>query len=174
MNLLLKLLGGLAMLVLVLVAAAFFFPREYRVERSTVIKAPVAAIHAQLADMRNWRSWTVWHERDPAMTNTFSAAQGVVGAWSKWESKTEGNGQSTLTEVTPNRIVYRLEFPDMGMQSTGTFVLTPQPDGVQVVWSDTGDLGMNPLSRWFGLFLDGMIGPDFEGGLARLKRNLEQ
>lgn len=62
----------------------------------------------------------------------------------------------------------------MGMKSTGAFELTPQADGVKVVWSDAGDLGMNPLSRWFGLFLDRMIGPDFEKGLSNLKRNLEK
>jgi len=37
------------------------------------------------------------------------------------------------------------------------------------VWVDAGDLGLNPLSHWFGLFLDRMIGPDFEAGLAKLK-----
>ena len=157
-----------------IVLAAFFFPRNYRVERSAVIKAPPAAIHAQLADMRNWRAWTVWHQRDPNMKNSYSDQQGVVGSWAAWESKTEGNGKSTLQEITPQRIVYTLEFPDMGMQSTGMFELMPQSDGVRVVWSDAGDLGMNPLSRWFGLFLDKMVGPDFEGGLANLKRNLER
>ncbi len=34
-------------------------------------------------------------------------------------------------------------------------------------------LGMNPLHRWFGLFLDRMIGPDFERGLARVKPLVE-
>lgn len=174
MKVLLKLLAGLASLVLLLVLVAFLFPRQYRVERSTVIKAAPQAIHAQLADMRAWRAWTVWHERDPEMKNTYSEQQGVVGAWAAWESKTEGNGKSTLTELAPNRVVYSLEFPDMGMKSTGMFELAPQADGVKVVWSDAGDLGNNPMNRWFGLFLDKMIGPDFEGGLANLKRNLEK
>ncbi len=174
MKVLLKILGGLGALVLLLVVVAFFLPREYRVERSAVIKAKPEAVHAQLADMRAWKAWGVWFERDPNIKNTYSDQQSVIGAWSAWESKTEGNGKSTLTEITPARIVYSLEFPDMGMTSTGVFELTPQADGVKVVWSDAGDLGMNPLSRWFGLFLDKMIGPDFEAGLAKLKRNLEK
>ena len=49
-------------------------------------------------------------------------------------------------------------------------MLEPAEGGVKVVWVDAGDLGMNPMSRWFGLFLDGMIGPDFEKGLAKMKR----
>jgi hypothetical protein len=45
---------------------------------------------------------------------------------------------------------------------------------VSVTLSDEGDLGNNPLSRWFGLFLDRMIGPDFEAGLVNLKRVSEK
>jgi hypothetical protein len=33
-----------------------------------------------------------------------------------------------------------------------------------------GDLGHNPLNRWFGLFMDKMVGPDFDEGLANLRR----
>jgi hypothetical protein len=33
----------------------------------------------------------------------------------------------------------------------------------------TPDLGANPLARYFGLWMDGMVGPDFEEGLGRLK-----
>jgi len=31
------------------------------------------------------------------------------------------------------------------------------------------DLGAGPIRRYFGLFMDGMIGPDYERGLGRLK-----
>ena len=33
-----------------------------------------------------------------------------------------------------------------------------------------GDLGRSPINRWFGLFMDRLVGPDFEAGLANLKR----
>jgi effector-binding domain-containing protein len=35
------------------------------------------------------------------------------------------------------------------------------------------DLGMNPISRWFGLGFDGMIGRDFDKGLGLLKKFAE-
>jgi hypothetical protein len=37
-----------------------------------------------------------------------------------------------------------------------------------------GDMGKNPLLRWFALNADGMVGTDFEAGLAKLKRTAEQ
>ena len=97
-----------------------------------------------------------------------------IGAWSAWESKNEGNGKMTITEQTATKVTYRLEFPDFGMSSTGTMELTPDAGGVRVVWSDAGDLGMNPMNRWFGLFLDKFIGTDFDRGLSNLKKLVEK
>jgi hypothetical protein len=170
----LKVLGGLAGLVLLLVVAAFFLPRTYRVERTVVVQAKPEAVFAQFGDLRAWKNWGAWQERDPAMKLTHSEKTTGVGAWSAWESKTEGNGRMTFTAYEAGRrVVYDLEFPDMGMKSQGSMTLQPAAGGVTVVWVDGGDLGMNPIGRWFGVFLDGMIGPDFEKGLANLKRLAE-
>lgn len=170
MKLLLNILGVLAAFVFLMVIVAFFLPRNFRVERGTVIKAKPEVVYGLVGDLRAWQKWTIWHERDPQMKSTFSEKTNVVGGWSAWESKSEGNGKMTFTAVEPTkRVVYALEFPDMDMKSTGTVTLTPDPDGTRVTWADEGDLGMNPISRWFGVFLDKMIGPDFEKGLAKLK-----
>lgn len=170
MKVLLRILGGLAALVLLLVVVALFLPRQFRVERSTVIKAKPEAIYAQVEDLKAWKNWTAWHERDPQMKLSYSAKSSGVGAWSAWESKNEGNGRMTITAAEPaKRVAYDLEFPDFGMKSVGILTLAPEAGGVRVVWADEGDLGMNPMNRWFGLFLDGMIGPDFEKGLSKLK-----
>jgi hypothetical protein len=61
----------------------------------------------------------------------------------------------------------------MGTRSEGSLELIPQADGTKVVWIDAGDLGMNPLNRWFGVFLDKLIGPDFEKGLANIAKKVE-
>ncbi len=37
------------------------------------------------------------------------------------------------------------------------------------MWTSGGDLGFNPMHRWFGLFMDKFIGPDFERGLVKLQ-----
>ncbi len=175
MKLLLRLLAGLAVLVLLLVLVAFVLPARYRVERSIVINAPAAALFPRVADLREWRTWTIWYERDPAITSTYSPQQLVVGAWSEWQSKKEGSGKATVTALEPDRrAVYRLEFPDFGTVSTGMFVLTAEGNATLVTWSDEGDLGYNPINRWFGVFLDKLIGGDFEAGLAKLKRSSER
>ena len=174
MKILLRLLGGIAALVLLLVLVAFLLPSTYRVERSIVINAKPEAVFPLFADLRRWKDWGAWQERDPGMKTTFSEKTTGAGAWSAWESKSEGNGKMTITASdAPKRVAYKLEFPDMGTSSEGVMTLAPAAGGVQVVWMDSGNLGLNPLFRWFGLFIDKMLGPDFEKGLANLKKLAE-
>jgi hypothetical protein len=54
--------------------------------------------------------------------------------------------------------------------STPSFKLVPKDSlNTQVTWVMDSDNGWNPISRWFGVFMDKMLGPDFEKGLAGLK-----
>jgi uncharacterized protein YndB with AHSA1/START domain len=174
MKILLRLLGGLVAVLLLLVLVAYLLPSTYRVERTIVINAKPEAVFALVGDLRRWKEWGAWQERDPAMKMTYAEKTAVVGGWSAWESKSEGSGKMTITATdAPKRVVYLLEFPEMGTSSEGTMTLTSAAGGVQVVWSDGGSLGMNPLFRWFGLFIEKIIGPDFEKGLANLKKLAE-
>ena len=172
MKILIKILGGLAALVLVLVVVSFFMPKTYSVERAVVIQAKPEAVFPLLADLKQWSKWGVWYERDPAMTIAYSAVTTGAGAFSDWKSKTEGNGKATVTAVVPlQSVTYALEFPDEGMLGVGVLTLSPAENGaVRVTTAMKGDLGMNPMARLMGPFLDKMIGPDFEVGLAKMKR----
>jgi len=175
MKILIKILGGLAALVLVLVVVSFFMPKTYHVERAIVIQAKPEAVFPLLADLKQWSTWGVWYDRDPAMTIAYSPVTTGVGAFSDWKSRTQGNGKATVTAVVPLRsVTYTLEFPDDGMKGVGVLTLSPAETGeVRVTTAMNGDLGMNPMMRLMGPLLDKMIGPDFEAGLAKMKRVAE-
>lgn len=179
MKLLLKIvigaIGLVLSLILGIVIVSQFLPGEYRVERSTVVNAPPAAVFAKIGDLKEWKTWTVWHARDPQMELQYSEATSGVGAWHAWKSKTEGNGRFTLTEWQQDQVVaYLLEFPDFGMKSDGRLELKPEGAGTKVTWICSGKLTRDPLQRLFGRFLDKLIGADFEAGLAKLKAVVEQ
>lgn len=55
------------------------------------------------------------------------------------------------------------------IQSTGEVLVEPRESDASMTWIAEGDLGLNPVMRWFGLVCDRMIGRAFEGGLAGLK-----
>lgn len=165
----------LASLAVLLTLVGFVLPSKFRVERSTEIRAPAEKVYALLQDPREWARWTVWNQRDPQMKMTYGGAAAGQGAKWAWQSQSEGNGEMEFLRAEPNKLIeYRLSFPDHGMSSTGLLTLTGGATGTRVVWSNEGDMGANPYMHYFALFMDRMVGPDFEAGLARLKTLAEK
>lgn len=154
---------------------SFAFPGSYRVERSVDIAAPAEEVFSRIGDLEAWSSWTIWAENDPEMEVTVSDPATGVGAWQRWAGPESGRGSLTFTAFEPpNRLAYDFVFEDFDMQSTGEMLVASRDDGgVRVTWIAAGELGLNPVMRWFGLFFDRMMGGDFEGSLARLKARCE-
>ena len=145
------------------------------VARSVIIAAPAEKIYPMLVDPREWKRWTAWNQRDPAMQMHYSGpASGAGAAWS-WKSKSEGDGRMLFTAAEAGRrVAYELYFPDFDTTSGGDLTLAADGSGTRVTWTMHGDFGSNPLFRWMALFADGMIGKDFEAGLANLKSEVEK
>lgn len=174
MKWLVRVVIGVAIVIVGLLAIGLVLPSHFRVERSVQINAPADKVFAHLVDPREWKRWTVWNQRDPAMKIEYGGPKSGAGARWSWQSKSEGNGEMEFTEALPGqRLGYRLSFPDMGMQSAGLLTIAPAASGVRVSWTNEGEMGNNPINRWFGLMMDRMVGPDFEAGLANLKRLAE-
>jgi carbon monoxide dehydrogenase subunit G len=53
------------------------------------------------------------------------------------------------------------------------FDLEAEGEGTRVTWTVEMDMGNNPVGRWMGLMMDGMVGKDFDAGLANLKAKAE-
>lgn len=174
MKLLLKLLAGLVLVLCALVAVGFALPSTFKLERAVQIEAPAAEVFALIASPREWKRWSAWNMRDPAMRIEYMGPESGLGAGWSWQSATEGNGAMEFTAAVPGeRLDYMLRFPEFGMESKGVLRIEPAGSGVRVSWSNEGDMGGNPINRWFGLFMDDLVGPDFEAGLANLKRIAE-
>jgi uncharacterized protein YndB with AHSA1/START domain len=167
-------LGVLVALAAVLLVGGLTLPSTFTVARSTTIAAPPERVYALVADPREWRRWSVWNRRDPAMAMTYSGAASGAGAIWAWKSASEGDGRMSFTAAEPGRrVVFELFFPDFGTTSRGELTFAPAPGGTAVRWSMNGDMGRNPLFHWLALFGDRMVGPDFEAGLANLKQVAE-
>ena len=165
----------LVTLVLLLFAGGYALSPKFSVTRSTMIAAPAEKVYALIADPREWKRWTVWNQRDPAMQITYSGPPSGTGAAWAWQSKSEGDGKMTFTAAETNRrLAYDLYFPDFGTTSAGALELAGASAGTQVTWRMNGDMGSNPLFHWLALFGDRMVGPDFEAGLTNLKALAEK
>ena len=101
----------------------------------------------------------------------FARTSGAKLAWVGNSSVGSGS-QEIIKSVPDGRIVNALDFS--GSQAKATFRLTPDGNGTRVTWSLDSEHGYNPINRLFGaLLLDGMVGEDYEKGLAKLKGVLE-
>ena len=171
----LKWLGvGLGSVVLLFVVTGLCLPRKFHVERSVFINAPPESVYVVVTKLREWPTWTAWtKERYPDMKIEFSGPEEGVGAKQTWEGKSSGSGSIEFTKANSEEgIAYKFTFD--GSPSTGGIGFFPGlDDGVLVTWYADGDLGMNPIARYFGLLMDRFMGPDFEKGLINLKKKVE-
>jgi hypothetical protein len=150
--------------------------KPYTVTRSSTIDAPVERVHAPVADFHEWPKWSPWEDLDPQMRRTYSGPEAGTGATYSWEgNKKAGAGDMTITADTPQQVDIALNFlKPFPARNRIELVLTPAGDAATTVeWRMHGEL--SGVIRLFSVVksMDSLVGPDFEKGLARLKRVAE-
>lgn len=163
------------LLAIGLIGGGMMLSPAFTVQRSLLVNAPPERVYAYVADPRGWKLWSIWTQRDPAMTIAYSGPASGAGAGWSWQSASEGNGAMTFTSVEPGRrVAFDLQLADLGTTSRGELRFAPEGSGTRVTWTMDGDTGSNPLYHWFALFADAIVGPDFAGGLENLKTVAEK
>ena len=174
-----KTLKKIAVIILVIpilvLLISLFLPSTYRVARTVSMRAPADTVFAQINTPRLWTNWTAWTTaKYPDMQVHFDGPDSGVGATYRWEGKSSGQGALTLTRSEPDKAIgYNLDFEQGKFKSVGAITIEPVDGQLNVTWSNEGELGSNPINRYFGLMMDRMMGPDFEQGLRNLKRQVE-
>jgi hypothetical protein len=164
---------GLLTLVVVLALISFFLPSTVSVERTTVVKASAETVFNQVNSPRQWDTWSPWKEQDPNITNEYSGPESGPGASNTWKSPKLGDGSQTIVASSPyNTITLELDF-GRGSKPQSNWKFEETPEGTKVSWDFKMDLGMNPIARYMGLMMGGMVGPSYEKGLENLKKVCE-
>jgi hypothetical protein len=169
----------LAVVAVVVVFALFVAsrPAAYKIERSTLVNAPASAIYPRVAAFPGWTAWSPWAHLDPAMKVDYAGPAEGTGAIYHWKGNDKvGEGRMTITAAEKDQLLrIKLEFIKPWEQTSDTvFRFQPEGAGTRVTWSMTGDRDF--VGKLFGVFMDmdAMVGPDFEKGLAALKRESEK
>ncbi|MGK7397454.1 MAG: SRPBCC family protein [Candidatus Cyclobacteriaceae bacterium M3_2C_046] len=166
---------GVLGLIAVLMIISIFMPSDVMVERSVMIKAPKEEIFQQINNLKNWEKWSPWHQLDPNMELVYEGPESGEGAAYHWHSskRNVGDGSLMITKSVP----FELIEADMDFQkespARASYKLEEQPEGVLVTWSLQTYLGPSPYYKYLGLFLDDLVGPEFEKGLHNIKVLLE-
>jgi uncharacterized protein YndB with AHSA1/START domain len=162
-------------IVVAFVALGFFLPWHSHVERSIETSASPATVFDVVSGFKRFNEWSPWASLDPQTRYTYSGPASGVGARMQWQSDSPdvGSGSQEIIAVEPDRSVsIRLDLGQKG-QPISKMTLLPAGSGTCIVWSMDSDFSDDFAGRYFAPFLDRMVGPDFERGLAQLKRLVE-
>ncbi|PSN18803.1 hypothetical protein C7271_10630 [filamentous cyanobacterium CCP5] len=179
MSILVKSIGAIVAVVVLAFGAGFLLPSQVHVERSILVDAPLAAVFSKISDFQQWDAWSPWAQLDPDASMTISGSG--VGQTMSWSSENPQVGEGTQEVValeSPNYLKTHLNFGHQG-GADAAFSLTPEADATRVLWSLDTDMREGvpllgqPLSTYFGFFMDSMIGTDYETGLQNLKQVVE-
>ena len=173
---LVKILIGVAVVLVIFVAVVATRPSAYHVERKLEVAAPADLVFGVLNDLHQFAGVLVLfgsplEKLDPNMQKTFEGPAAGVGQSFAWNGKEAGKGKLTIEESVPGQKVgIKLEFVKP-MASTAAVALTlaAAQTGTLVTWSMNGN--HNFVGKAFGVFMnmDKMLGSDIEKGLAQLK-----
>jgi hypothetical protein len=151
-----------------------FLPRFVPVERKLVINTSPETVYPHLVNLEEWQKWNPWGAKDPGMKISYGDKKEGEGASYSWMSESQGSGTMTITKaVEPSRMETELDFGDQGKAKAYFELKSVGENQTEVVWHIDADMGNSPVGRVFGTMMDGMIGPDFEDGLSRLKKLAE-
>jgi hypothetical protein len=173
----LKLIGLAFVVVIggVLIVAAMR-PDTFRVQRSASIQAPPERIFPLINDLRRFNTWNPFDKKDPNLKGSYSGAASGPGAAYAFEgNKDVGRGSIEIIDSVPaSEVRMRLHMlAPMEVRNVVEFSLKSDGEGTRVTWAMQGPVPL--VAKIFGLFcdMDGMIGKDFENGLANLKSIVE-
>lgn len=136
------------------------------------MNAPAKRIYAHVIDFKEWEAWSPWYQKDPSMTFNYNEQTAGAGATYTWTSEESGAGKQSIKYASEyDTIKTVIEF-DGRDPAHGLWTFKKTDNGPTIVkWGFSGELGF--FSRIFGLFMDGMVGEDFEIGLGNIKYLVE-
>jgi hypothetical protein len=170
-----KFLMVVVLLLLMLAAAfagigVFVLDGKYDLSREIVIRAAPQMIHLQVGDLNQWPGWLPFTKHDPSVKVTIVKPTGV-GAHQHWTGK-NGNGKLTFTVCDEQKgIEYQMVF-DEKYTSNGAMTYSPMGNETKVTWRMTGQFD-DLIGRWLAVAMPYLVGPQFEEGLADLKKKVE-
>lgn len=151
-------------------------PTEYKVQREITINAPSDVVFALVNNHYERAAWSPWEAGDKNIVKTYEGPESGVGAIYKWSGNDSvGTGWMEIMESEPNEYIKsKLVFTEpFQSESTLNWEFSEMDGNTRAVWTIEGELP--GYIFWMGQDeMDEQMAPDFETGLANLKRIAEE
>jgi len=161
----------------VITIIGLFIPSSVKISRGIVINADSAKVYHELSDVKDWNKWLQWVTSDSGALVQLSPVTNQPGSFFKWKGLIyKSAGTITLQQIKPDVITTLFQLKDMNdaeggfrIRSTGT-----AKQDTEVQWFMEYKLKWYPWERFYGIFMDHIIGPAFDKGLEQLKTYTEE
>ena len=162
-------------IIAVLVIAALLLPKNYNVEKSTIINKPRAEVTDRVSNLNYYSQWNPWQQTDPTTKFTITGTPGSPGHKYAWEGKKVGVGELRLIGMDEKHIHFELEFfKPFKSKAKDNWLFEKWGDGneTKVTWQNSGELSF-PIARLMGPIINKNLNQQFVTGLNNLKKMCE-
>jgi len=150
-------------------------PDHFRVQRSTLVQAPPAKLHALIADLHQFNTWNPFEKGDPQNRGEYRGPVAGPGAAYHFGGGSAGDGSLTVLASAPTKVTMELHMvKPLEARNQVQFTLVPRGDATEVTWAMDGRTPF--VGKLIHVFvdMDRMVGGQFEAGLADLKQRAER
>lgn len=167
-----KVLKIFGVLVIIILLVPMFLPSHISMSRSIEINSSVSAVFSKLINLNVYAKWNPFPEGDA--TNQTNVTGEGLNSYLVWKGDKTGEGKMTISAIeTDKKIAVRMEFfKPMSGEGMVHWITEAKSDSITLMtWSFDQDLSY--FNRYFGLFMDSMMGKHFEKGLQNFKKLVE-
>lgn len=164
----------LGLIGLVLLVAALM-PKNYNVEKSSIIKKNSAEVMNRVGNLNSYSQWNPWQQMDPTAKATITGTPNTPGHKYAWVGKKTGIGSLTLNSIDNKHIHFDLEFlKPWKAKAKDNWLFEQWGDGneTKVTWQNSGDLPW-PMARLMSPMINKNLNHQFVVGLNNLKKMCE-
>jgi len=172
-----KIVVGLAIVVLALAAFVATRPDQFSVSRTASFAAPASAVFAQVNELRKWKGWSPWARKDPNAKEIYEGPAAGAGASMAWAgNKDVGEGRMTIVESRADELVrFKLEFfKPFAATNSAEFAFREAGGRTDVTWTMRGTNNFVGKAMCLMFDMDKRVGGDFEEGLAGIRAIVEK
>ena len=162
-------------LIAALLVIAALMPKNYNIEKSTIIKKRAADVMNKVGDLNSYSQWNPWQQMDPTAKATISGAPKTAGHTYAWQGKKTGVGSLTLNSFDDKHLHFDLEFlKPWKSKAKDNWLFEPWGDGneTKVTGQNSGELPW-PIARLMSPMINKNLNHQFETGLSNLKQLCE-
>ncbi len=152
-------------------------PSSVKISRGVIVNADSSTLFRALSDVKHWNQWLPWITTDSGAIVQLSPVTNQPGSFFRWQGvRYKSAGTISIKEIKQDEILLLHELQGMSKADGGFRIRSTGTKGevTEVLWYMEYKLKWYPWERFYGIFVDHIIGPAFEKGLEQLKNYAEQ